>query len=132
MRRGLAASGVDEEDADGAGAPSLQPPQAKKPKPPAAAQVCGKESNDEVFSVPSLLPPPAKLPAAAQVCNDFVRSFFEATSSADKHARFFTRPPGAAERGTPFEEADWPQLFELVAANADRHLVQPSMFRLFV
>ena len=65
----------------------------------------------EVFSGPSLLPPPAKqakpakLPAAAQVCNDFVRSFFEATSAADKHARVFTRPPGAAERGTPFEEA---------------------------
>ena len=123
MRRGLAASGVDEGDDDGAGAPSLQPPRAKKPKPPAAAQACGKENDDEVFSGPSLLPPPAKqakpakLPAAAQVCNDFVRSFFEATSSADKHARFFTRPPGAAERGTPFEEADWPQLFEFVAAN---------------
>ena len=124
VRRGLAASGSDEENDDGAGVQSLPPlpaKKAKKAKPPAAAQVCDEENDDEAGG-PSLPPPakkakPAKPPAAAQVCKDFIRSFFEATSSADKHARLFTRPPGAAERGTPFEEADWPQLFEFVAAN---------------
>ena len=93
VRRGLPGSGSDEENEEAADAPSLQPrPAAKKAKQ-------------------------AKLPAAKQVSMDFIQAFFECTSPADKRARFFTRPPGPAEEGTPFEAADWPQLSDFVSDN---------------
>ena len=82
VRRELSDSGSDEENEGAADAPSLQPrPKAKKAKQ-------------------------AKLPTAKQVAMDFVRAFLEGTSPADKRARFFTRPPGPAEKGTTFEAAD--------------------------
>jgi len=79
------------------------------------------EENEEAADAPSLQPRPvakkAKLPTAKQVAMDFVRAFLEGTSPADKRARFFTRPPGPAEEGTPFEAADWPQLSDFVSDN---------------